>query len=58
MGGPSPKAGRIELYGENKGYICDDRWEDEDSMVICRMLGIRLALHRVVNKRNAFMEGK
>ncbi|XP_064642640.1 deleted in malignant brain tumors 1 protein-like [Lineus longissimus] len=38
--GSGPHEGRVEItrYGVT-GTVCDDRWEDEDARVICRMLG-------------------
>jgi deleted-in-malignant-brain-tumors protein 1 len=38
--GPSPEAGRVEIYHNDQwGTICDDGFEVEEASVICRSLG-------------------
>ena len=40
VGGSTPYEGRVEIVRNGMhGTICDDDWDDNDAVVVCRMLG-------------------
>ena len=42
VGGANATQGRVVLTRNGvDGTVCDDRWDDSDAKVICRMLGVR-----------------
>jgi deleted-in-malignant-brain-tumors protein 1 len=39
VGGKGPFEGRVEVYHSQQwGSICDDRFDEKDAKVICKML--------------------
>ena len=41
-GGKGPFEGRVEVYHNQQwGSICDDRFDEMDAKVICKMLGYK-----------------
>jgi hypothetical protein len=42
VGGKGPFEGRVEVYHSQQwGSICDDRFDEKDAKVICKMLGYK-----------------
>lgn len=56
-GTQSSNEGRVELlYNGTWGSICDDFWDFNDAVVVCRMLGFATAI-RAYSKLAASYDG-
>ena len=55
-GGALPGEGRVEVFYSGRwGSVCDDRWDQYDARVVCRMLGYSDALEAVFSGRMGSM---
>lgn len=40
VGGSTSREGRVVVtLGNTEGTVCDDHWDNDDVMIVCRMLG-------------------
>lgn len=56
--GPANSLGRVELYQEEWGTVCDDRWTIYEGHVVCRMLGFSRAIRLFTSSTFGGGEGK
>ncbi|XP_060570455.1 uncharacterized protein LOC132728801 [Ruditapes philippinarum] len=46
--GNTENEGRVEvIYNGKRGTVCDDKWDDNDATVVCKMLGYRYGVARI-----------
>ena len=56
--GPNPKSGRVEVKHNGVwGTICDDNFGENESQVICRMLGFSSNVGRIYNESISAYQG-
>ncbi len=57
VNGVSEDEGRVEVfYNDQWGTVCDDGFNDEACMVVCRQLpGLRLETERTMNSWNCLI---
>ena len=57
VNGAAPEEGRVEFcHNDDWGTVCDDSWDHEDAIVVCRQLGF-LTTGVTAFSRAAFGEG-
>ena len=45
IGGSGPAEGRVEIYYRGSwGTVCDNNWDENDALVVCRQLGYSSAV--------------
>ena len=59
VGGPTERSGRVEIgFNNTWGTVCDQNWDINDALVVCRMLGYSTAVAATMRSSFPRSEGR